>query len=70
MNIVLKIWELLWTIIQISETGKAFKRAIKRPEAFLAGNPRFKNRKLVLFSRKMLRILLIIICNSFFIIIC
>lgn len=70
MHIVLKIWELLWPIIQISETRKAFKRAIKSPEAILAGNARFKNRKLVLFSRKMLRILLFIICNSFFIIIC
>ena len=61
MHIGLKIWELIWPIIQISETGKAFKHAVKSPETILAGNARFKNWKLVLFSRKMLRILIIII---------
>ena len=55
MHIGLKIWELIWPIIQISETGKAFKHAVKSPETILAGNARFKNWKLVLFSRKMLR---------------
>ena len=57
MYIGLKIWELLLPNTRISEKVKAFKRAIKSLETFFAGNARFKNRTLVLFSRDILRLL-------------